>query len=216
MNARFLTTLLGFIAFAAIGLSAEEPAAPAPAAPKTIVFFGDSLTYGLGLADPDEQAFPGLIQKKLAAARRPWRVVRAGLSGDTTSAGLNRIEWIMRQPFDVMVIALGGNDGLRGIAPAVSRASLQGIIDRVRAKNPAAKILLAGMQMPASLGADYTREFAAVYPELAAKNRVALVPFLLEGVGGSTELNQRDGIHPTAAGHAIVAENVWKYLEPLL
>jgi acyl-CoA thioesterase-1 len=204
-----------------IGLAADlaraaEPVAPAAAQPKTVVFFGDSLTFGLGLSNPAEEAFPALIQRKLAATGRPWRVVNAGLSGETTSAGLRRIEWIMRQPFEVIVIALGGNDGLRGIEPAVSRANLQGIFDRVRAKYPTTKIVLTGMQMPPSLGADYARDFAAIYPELAAKNSVAFVPFLLEGVGGSATLNQSDGIHPTAAGHAIVAETVWKYLEPLL
>lgn len=218
MNARSLlavTFALGALALA----RAETVPAPANAAPpaqKTIVFFGDSLTAGLGLAEPAEEAFPALIQKKLAAEHRPWRVVNAGLSGETTSAGLRRIDWIMRQPFDVIVLELGGNDGLRGIEPAVSEKNLQGLIDRVREKNPAAKILLAGMQMPPSLGADYTRDFAAIYPALAAKNHLALVPFLLEGVALRADLNQADGIHPTAEGHAIVAENVWKVLKTLL
>jgi acyl-CoA thioesterase-1 len=126
------------------------------------------------------------------------------------------VDWILRQPVDVFVLELGGNDGLRGIEPAVSRANLQGIIDRVRAKNPAVKILLAGMQMPPSLGPDYTSDFAAIYPELAEKNHVSLVPFLLDGVALDPELNQRDGIHPTAAGHRKVAETVWAYLLPLL
>jgi acyl-CoA thioesterase-1 len=193
-----------------------EPAAVPQAETHTIVFFGDSLTAGLGLAEPAEEAFPAVIQKRLAAAHRPWRVVNAGLSGETTSGGLRRVEWILRQPVDVFVLELGGNDGLRGIEPAVSRKNLQGIIDRVRAKNPATKILLAGMQMPPSLGPDYVRDFAAIYPDLAEKNHLALVPSLLERVGLSTELNQADGIHPTAEGHAIVADTVWKYLDPLL
>ncbi len=184
--------------------------------PHTIVFFGDSLTAGYGLAEPAEEAFPAVIQKKLTAAHLPWRVVNAGLSGETTSGGLRRVEWILRQQVDVFVLELGGNDGLRGIEPSVSHANLQGIIDRVRAKYPAVKILLSGMQMPASFGADYARDFAAIYPTLAEKNHLPLVPFLLDGIALRAELNQGDGIHPTAEGHAIVAETVWKYLAPLL
>jgi acyl-CoA thioesterase-1 len=217
MNARFPTALLFALATATAGWCATTPPlAESKVDTRTIIFFGDSLTVGLGLREPAEEAFPGLIQKKLAAAHLPWRVINAGLSGETTSGGLRRVDWILRQPVDVFVLELGGNDGLRGIEPAVSRANLQGIIDRVRAKNPAVKILLAGMQMPLSLGPDYTSDFAAIYPELAEKNHVALVPFLLDGVALDLELNQRDGIHPTAAGHAIVAATVWKYLEPLL
>ncbi len=211
----FISCIVAFVA-ATPGRS-DSPSPPIEkTATRTIVFFGDSLTAGLGLAEPAEEAFPGLIQKKLAAAHRPWRVVNAGSSGETTSGGLRRVDWILRQPVDVFVLELGGNDGLRGIEPAVSLKNLQGIIDRVRVKNPAVKILLAGMQMPPSLGPDYTRDFAAIYPALAEKNQLALVPFLLEGVGLRADLNQPDGIHPTAEGHAVVAETVWKYLAPLL
>lgn len=181
---------------------------------KTLLFFGDSLTAGYGL-DPDD-AFPAVIQRKLEAAGKPWRVVNAGLSGETTAGGLRRLDWILRQRVDIFVLALGGNDGLRGIDPAASRANLDAMIQRVRARYPGAKIVLAGMQMPANLGADYTRQFAAMYPELARQKQITLIPFLLEGVGGVPELNQADGIHPTAAGHKIVAETVWRVLEPLL
>jgi acyl-CoA thioesterase-1 len=212
MNVRHLAFLL----LAAMAACAGRAAAASAAATRSIVFFGDSLTAGLGLDEPAEQSFPGVIQRKLSAAGRPWRVVNAGLSGETTSGGLRRVDWILRQPVDVFVLELGGNDGLRGIEPAVSRANLQGIIDRVRERNPQTKILLAGMQMPPTLGPDYTRDFAAIYPELAEKNHVTLIPSLLAGVGLSPQLNQGDGIHPTAAGHAIVADTVWKYLEPLL
>lgn len=183
---------------------------------RTIVFFGDSLTAGYGLNDPSSEAYPALIQEKLDATKPGWRAVNAGLSGETTSGGLRRVDWILRQPFDIFVLALGGNDGLRGIDPAVSRDNLQKIIDRVRAKNPAAKLVLAGMQMPVSMGADFAREFERMYPEVAAKNDAVLVPFLLEGVGGQLELNQPDRIHPTAKGHAVIAETVWKILRPLL
>lgn len=197
------------VALVSAALAAELP-------PRTIVFFGDSITAGFGLEEPAEQAFPALIQKRLSAAGRTWRVVNAGLSGETTSGGLRRVEWVLRQPVDVFVLELGGNDGLRGIEPAVSRQNLQGIIARVRAKYPAVKILITGMQMPPTLGPDYTRDFAGIYPELAEKNHVALLPFLLDGVGGSSELNQGDGIHPNAEGHRKVAETVWMHLLPLL
>jgi acyl-CoA thioesterase-1 len=183
---------------------------------KTVIFFGDSLTAGYGLEDPSAAAYPALVQKKIEAAHLPWRVVNAGLSGETTAGGLRRVDWILRQPVDVFVLALGGNDGLRGIDPSVTRANLQGIIDKVRVKYPAAKIVLAGMMMPASMGEDYVRAFHDLYPALAARNGAVLVPFLLEGVAARPELNQPDGIHPTPKGHAMVAETVWKVLQPLL
>lgn len=208
MNARFPWVFLFGLCLAAGSLRA--------AAPRTIVFFGDSLTAGYGLEDPAREAYPALIQEKIDAAHLPWRVVNAGLSGETTSGGLRRVEWILRQPVDIFVLALGANDGLRGIEPALSRANLQGIIDRVRARYPAAQIVLAGMLMPPNLGEDYTREFAAMFPALAAKNHLGLIPFLLTGVASQPELNQPDGIHPTAAGAAKVAETVWVALHPLL
>jgi acyl-CoA thioesterase-1 len=183
---------------------------------RTIVFFGDSLTAGYGLDDPATESYPARIEQKIAAAHLPWRVVNAGLSGETTSGGRRRVEWILRQPVDIFVLALGGNDGLRGIEPAVSMANLQGIIDRVRTKYPQSKLILAGMQVPPTMGPDYTGAFAAMYSALAEKNRTAFVPFLLAGVGGHPELNQPDGIHPNAQGAAKVAENVWQVLHPLL
>ena len=181
---------------------------------KTLLFFGDSLTAGYGL-DPDE-AFPALIQHKLDAGGRAWRVINAGLSGETTAGGLRRLDWILRQSVDIFCIELGGNDGLRGIDPATSRSNLEAMIKRIRGRNPSVKIVLAGMQMPANMGPEYTRQFAAMYPELAQINQVTLIPFLLEGVGGVPDLNLPDGIHPTAAGHRIVAETVWRVLQPLL
>ena len=181
---------------------------------KTLLFFGDSLTAGYGL-DPDE-AFPALIQHKLDASGLAWRVVNAGLSGETTAGGLRRLDWILRQSVDIFCIELGGHDGLRGIDPATSRSNLEAMIKRIRGRNPSVKIVLAGMQMPANMGPEYTRQFAAMYPELAQINQVTLIPFLLEGVGGVPDLNLPDGIHPTAAGHRIVAETVWRVLQPLL
>ncbi len=178
------------------------------------MFFGDSLTAGYGL-DPDD-AYPALIQKKLDAAGASWRVVNAGLSGDTTAGGVRRLDWVLKQPVDILVIELGGNDGLRGIAPDTTQANLQAMIDKVRARDPHAAIVLAGMQLPTNLGPDYNREFAAIYPELARRNHVTLIPFLLEGVGGISRLNQADGIHPTVEGHRIVAETVWRVIKGLL
>lgn len=181
---------------------------------KTVIFFGDSITAGNGLES--DSAFPALIQRKLDAAGRPWRVVNAGLSGETTAGGLRRLDWILRQPVDIFVLELGGNDGLRGIPLESSLSNLQTMIERIRAKYPPAIIVLAGMQIPTNLGPDYTRQFAAMYPELARKNHTVLIPFLLEGVGGVPSLNQADGIHPTAEGHKIVAETVWRTLQLLL
>jgi acyl-CoA thioesterase-1 len=188
------------------GLGAAEP--------KTLLFFGDSLTAGYGL-DPDE-AFPALIQQKLDASGLAWRVVNAGLSGETTAGGLRRLDWILRQPVDIFVIELGGNDGLRGIDPETSRSNLESMIRRIRERYPAIKIVLSGMQMPTNMGPAYTSQFAAMYPALAQRTAVTLIPFLLEGVGGVPELNLPDGIHPTAEGHKIVAETVWRALKPLL
>lgn len=183
---------------------------------RTIVFFGDSLTAGYGLADPSSEAYPALIQDKIDHEKLSWRTVNAGLSGETTAGGVRRVDWILRQPVDVFVLALGANDGLRGINPTVSRDNLQKIVDRVRAKNPDVKLVLAGMQMPPAMGPDFSREFERVFPEVAEKNHAVLVPFLLEGVGGRVDLNQSDRIHPTAQGHAIIADTVWKALRPLL
>ena len=191
-------------------------AASAAADPKTVLFFGDSLTAGYGLEDPATVAFPARVQKKIDDASLPWRVVNAGLSGETSAAGCRRVDWILRQRVDVFVLELGGNDGLRGIPPESTRANLQTIIDRVRAKDPSTQIVLAGIAAPPNMGADFTRAFSAIFPELAEKNHLALIPFLLEDVAARPELNQADGIHPNEKGHAIVADTVWAVLKPLL
>lgn len=184
------------------------------ATPKRVVILGDSIAAGFGI-DP-EDAYPALLQKKVETANLPFTVVNAGLSGDTTAGGLRRIDWLLRQPLDVLVIELGGNDGLRGIPVTETRANLQGMIDRARKKYPEAKMILAGMKMPSNMGETYRAEFEKIFPEIAKKNDAALVPFILQGVGGDPELNLPDRIHPTPAGHKIVAENVWTILEPLL
>lgn len=183
---------------------------------KTVIFFGNSLSAGYGLDEPDKYSFPALIQKKINEKGLPYNVVNAGLSGETTAAGLNRIDWILKQHVDVFVLELGGNDGLRGIPTTESYKNLQGIIDKVKSKNPEVKIILAGMEAPPNMGNDYTSAFRNMYPELADKNQVSLIPFLLDKVGGEADLNQSDGIHPNVDGHAIVADNVWEILEGVL
>jgi acyl-CoA thioesterase-1 len=181
---------------------------------KVILFLGDSLSAGFGL--DVAEAFPSLIQKKIEQEKLPFKVINAGLSGETTAGGLRRIDWLLKQKVDVLVIELGGNDGLRGIAPSETKKNLQGIIDKAREKNPDIVIVLAGMQAPPNMGKDYTEKFRAIFPALAKKNSIALIPFLLEGVAGNPRLNLPDGIHPTAEGHRIIAETVWNTLNPIL
>src|SRR5450432_2008667 len=184
------------------------------AAPRTIVFFGDSLTAGYGL-DPT-QAYPALIQARLRAAGLDDEVINAGISGDTTSGGLARVDWALRRPVDVFVLALGGNDGLRGVSLAETRRNLAAILARVRLKNPLVKLVVAGMQLPPNLGASYASEFRAIFPDVAREANASIIPFLLEGVAAKPELNQPDMIHPTPAGQQVVADNVWAVLKPLL
>ena len=182
---------------------------------KRIVFFGDSLTAGYGLDDV-EHAFPGLIQQKIDSLGLPYKVVNSGISGETTSGGKNRIDWVLNQKPDVFILELGANDGLRGVNLSETKNNLQFIIDAVKTKYPETKIVLAGMQIPPNMGQDYTSEFKNIFPDLAKKNNLTLVPFLLENVGGIPSLNQSDGIHPTKEGHKILANNVWEVLLPVL
>jgi len=181
---------------------------------KLIMFFGNSLTAGMGL--DTEDAFPALIQNKLDSLELPYQVINAGLSGETTASGKNRLEWVLNQKVDIFILELGANDGLRGVPLNETRNNLQDIINFVKEKNPGVKIVLAGMQIPPNLGTDYTAGFRKIFPELAEKNDVELIPFLLEDVTGIPELNQGDGIHPTVEGHKIVAENVWVVLKDIL
>jgi acyl-CoA thioesterase I len=189
---------------------------PAPATNKnTILFFGNSLTAGYGLSSMD-QAFPALIAHRIDSLHLPYTVVNAGVSGETSAGGKSRIGWMLKQPVSIFVLELGANDGLRGIPLAGTNANLQAILDSVKTRYPSAKLVLAGMQIPPSMGADYATAFRNLYPTLATHNNAALIPFLLQNVGGNPQLNQDDGIHPTARGHQIVAENVWEVLGPLL
>lgn len=181
---------------------------------KNIVFFGNSLTAGYGLSP--SQAFPALIQKRIDSLQLPYKVINAGVSGETSSGGNSRIDWILRQPVDIFVLELGANDGLRGIPLTETKKNLQSIINKVIQRYPTVKVVLAGMQIPPNMGKAYTTEFRNIYQQLATENTITLIPFILEGVGGEEKLNQPDGIHPTAEGHAIVAENIWRQLKGLL
>ncbi|WP_394353869.1 arylesterase [Spirosoma taeanense] len=200
-------------ASAATGRSAGSTP-EAPAKKQVILFYGNSLTAGYGV-EP-QQAFPALVGQKIDSAGLNYTVVNAGLSGETTAGGKSRIGWVMRQPVAVFVLELGGNDGLRGLPLASTRQNLQAIMDTVRRKSPGTTLVLAGMQIPPNMGTSYTREFRDLFRELAEKNKAILIPFLLEGVGGVPKLNQPDGIHPTPAGHRIVANTVWNVLRPVL
>ena len=182
---------------------------------KTILFFGDSLTAGYGLEDPTS-AYPYLIEHKIDSLNLPYKVVSAGLSGETSAGGKSRIDWLLKQQMDVFVLELGANDGLRGLDVKETEKNLQSIIDQVRAKFPDIKIVITGMMVPPSMGARYSEAFKAVFPKLAKENNAAFIPFLLEGVGGVPDLNQGDGIHPTEEGHKILAENVWAILKDVL
>ena len=181
---------------------------------KTILFFGDSLTAGMGLSI--EEAFPAIIQGKIDSLGLSYNVVNAGVSGETTAGGKNRIDWVLNQEVDIFVLELGANDGLRGWPLTETRKNLQAIIDMVRKKNADTKIILAGMQIPPNLGKEYTTEFNEIFPELAKKNNLPLIPFLLENVAGREDLNQNDGIHPTAEGHKILAQNTWDVLRDII
>lgn len=181
---------------------------------KTILFFGDSITAGLGV--DQEQAFPALIQNKIDSLGLNYEVINGGLSGETSAGGLRRIDWILQRDIDVMLLELGGNDGLRGIDLSSTKENLQQIIDKVEAKNPDAQIILAGMQVPPNLGQEYTQQFQTIYPELARENDLSLIPLIMDKLGGNEELIQSDGLHPTPEGHKVIAETVWEVLKPLL
>jgi acyl-CoA thioesterase-1 len=221
--------LLGALALGSCSAPGPSPAASArpspgeaaPASPAAsaddrpaVVFLGTSLTAGFGL--DVEEAYPALIQKKVDAAGLPYRVVNAGVSGETSAGALRRLDWVLRERVAVLVVETGANDGLRGQDPDATRANIQAIFDRVRKQSPPPRLVLLGMEALPNYGADYGRRFRAIFPDLARRNDAALVPFLLEGVAGQRSLNQADGVHPTAEGQARVAETVWKTLRPIL
>ena len=194
---------------------APETTATTIEAKKVILCFGDSLTAGYGLDDVND-AYPAILQEKIDSLDLDYTVINSGLSGETTAGGRSRIDWVLNQEVDVFILELGANDGLRGVPLTETRENLQAIIDAVRVKNPETTIVLAGMQLPPNMGPDYTTEFRKIFPELATENDLSLIPFLLKDVGGIPELNQADGIHPTAEGHQLLANNVWAVLGEVL
>lgn len=196
------------------GSSAGAEGRSSATASRTILFVGTSLTAGYGL-DPDS-AYPQLVQQKIDSAGLRYTVINAGVSGETSSSLLRRLDWLLRQPFAIIVVETGANDGLRGIPIETMRTNIARIIARIQATRPDARIVLAQMEAPPNLGTSYTRRFRSVFPELASATGATLLPFLLEGVAGERDLNQADGIHPNMAGERVVAENVWKGLRPLL
>jgi acyl-CoA thioesterase I len=181
---------------------------------KTIVILGDSIAAGYGVEA--SEAFPGLLQQRIDEKKLPYQIVNAGVSGDTTASGVRRMPWLLRRKIDVLVIELGGNDGLRGITTTETQSNLEKIIDLTREKYPGIQIILAGMQMPQNMGAEYTEKFRKIFPKIAEEKKTRLIPFLLEGVGGKADLNQPDRIHPNPEGHEIVAQNVWAVLKDIL
>jgi acyl-CoA thioesterase-1 len=194
-----IITLISFIGICTLHAEEEK---------KTLLVLGDSLTKGYGVLEAE--AFPALLGDRLG-----WNVVNGGVSGDTSAGGLRRLSWLLKSKPDLLIVALGGNDGLRGIDPASTEENLRAIIDKARASNPKLKILLTGIDVPKNMGEKYVARFKEIFPKIAKEKRVPLVPDLLEGVGGVAELNQEDRIHPNAVGHKKIADLVWKHLAPL-
>jgi acyl-CoA thioesterase-1 len=210
----FLVLSAAAVAGSALFTAEAAPATSSAAARPRVVILGDSITAGYGLSPAD--AYPAVLQAKIDAAHLNYQVVNAGLSGDTTAGGLRRVDWALSAGAKVLIIALGGNDGLRGIPPAQTEANLAGIVQKAKAKIPGLTVLVAGMQMPASMGAEFARAFGELFPHVAKANGALLVPYLLKDVGGIEKLNQPDFIHPTAEGQRKVAENVWAVLKGVL
>lgn len=205
--------LLG-VCIALCGLLASVAGGAETRPVSNILVLGDSLAAGSGVARED--AFPALLQRKIDSQKLPFKVINAGVSGDTTAGGLRRIDWMLKRKIDVLLLELGGNDGLRGIDTKTTQANLQAIIDKAKVKYPTIRIVIAGMQMPPNMGKEYTERFQNIFPEIAKANKAALIPFLLEGIGADPRYNQPDLIHPTPEGHKIVAATVWKTLGPIL
>lgn len=211
--------VLVLLALVACSRQAAPPettsSSPGGAARPVVLCLGTSLTAGLGLDDPDE-AYPALLQQKVDAAGLPHEVRNAGVSGETSAGALSRLDWLLQQKIAVLVLETGANDALRGQDPESTRRNIAGILKRVNALDPRPRVLLLGMQAPPNMGPLYAARFRAIYPGLASEHGAALVPFFMEGVAGHPELNQPDGVHPTAPGQKKIAETVWPYLEPLL
>jgi len=230
--APFLLALMLLLTACSEGSDSQQttPATPSPAEEQaeqaeaddstsnqasTILILGNSLAAGYGLNNV-ENAFPALIQDRIDSLGLAYRVVNAGVSGETTTGGKNRLDWLLRQQVDILVIELGANDGLRGIDPAETKKNLLAMVEQARSKYPAIRIVLCGMEAPPNMGQTFTSSFRQIFPTVAEQKDVALVPFILAGVAGEPELNQADGIHPTPEGHQILAENLWEVLGPMV
>ena len=194
--------------------SPRPPAARAREDAPVVLFLGTSLTAGYGL--PEDEAFPALIERRIVEAGLNYRAVNAGVSGDTSAGGLRRLDWLLRQPVAVLVLELGANDMLRGQSVDQLKANLESILDETAKRHPGVRFVIAGMRAAPNLGREYADAFDAVYPEIAERYEAALVPFLLQDVAAKRNLNQADGIHPTAEGHRLIAERVWPILSPVL
>ena len=206
MNMKLFQCTLLWLLITTFALSAQEQ--------KNILIFGDSITAGYGV-DP-EQAFPSILQQKIDSTGLHFKVINGGLSGETSAGGLRRISWVLQRKVDIMILELGGNDGLRGIELQSTKNNLQQIITTAQTKDPDIQIIIAGMQVPPNLGIEYTNEFVNLYIDLAEENNLPLIPLILNAVGGYEEFMQPDQIHPNAEGHLIVAETVWKTLFPII
>jgi acyl-CoA thioesterase I len=207
-------SILGFLCLFCVAVGAKSSQAVGSAETKLILCLGDSLTAGYGL--DMSQAYPALLQRKIDTLGWNFKVINAGLSGETTAGGLRRLDWFLKRRIDVLILALGGNDALRGVSLDHTEKNLDAILTQTRSRYPDARLVVAGMLIPPNWGREYFTQFRALFPKLAKKHQARLIPFLLEGVGGRAELNFPDGIHPTAAGHQIVADNVWRILKPVL
>jgi acyl-CoA thioesterase-1 len=181
---------------------------------RRILILGDSLAAGYGV-DPSA-SWPALLQERISAGKLPFEIINAGVSGDTSAGGLRRLTWLLRQPVDILLLELGGNDGLRGLPTEQTQANLLAIIRKTQERWPGAKVVVAGMEMPSSMGPEYARDFERIFPEVAGQSGATLIPFLLSGVAGDPELNLPDLIHPNPAGHQRIADHVWSFLQPLL
>ncbi|TAK01062.1 MAG: arylesterase [Candidatus Manganitrophaceae bacterium] len=213
LNRKIVFLLWTFLFFGAIGNpGGRADAAPDPVREKVIVAFGDSLTAGLGVAA--HEGYPAVLEQKMKAAGYSYRVVNSGVSGETTAGGLRRVDWILRSRPGIVILELGANDGLRGLDLSQTEKNLSAIIERLQ--NEGVKVILAGMKMPPNYGREYTEGFEKIFPKLAAKYRLTLIPFFLDGVAAQSNLNQADGIHPTAQGYRIIVDRIWPIIEPLL
>ena len=214
MSIRLILTCAALYTVGGLCVLISAPPVLAQTQPIRVLFLGNSLTAGYGL--PEKNAYPALLQAEVDSLQWPVIMINAGVSGDTSAGGLRRLAWQLEDPPDVLVVALGANDGLRGLPPSMTKANLGRIIHEARQANPAISILIAAMEVPPNMGPLFQEEFRRVFPSIATEMNTGLIPFLLDGVGGVISLNQSDGIHPTAEGQQIVARNVWEFLKPVL